>query len=40
MKPVMVRNIKRADASGMDMYRRREALAKAGLAYVDHSEQA
>jgi 4-hydroxy-4-methyl-2-oxoglutarate aldolase len=48
MKPVVVRNIDRADAGGMeasgelglDMYKMREALAKAGLVYLDHPEQA
>ncbi|WP_283805852.1 hypothetical protein [Bradyrhizobium sp. ARR65] len=40
MKPVVVRNIKRADASGMDMYKMRKALARAGLVHVDHPERA
>jgi hypothetical protein len=37
MKTVVVRNLKRTDA-GLDMYKMREPLAKAGLVHVGELE--
>jgi hypothetical protein len=40
MKPVVVTQRAKNQTLGLDMYKMREALAKAGLVYLDHPEQA